>query len=446
MRRLAVLARSIEVRTALVLLLAVLFVHVGESTLYRWSATAAADEAFATELARQLSLAREAVLRRPTGERADEARALSAPHFEIGWSMEAPGGKTGVTALRPLRERLLALDPSLGPGLLLWMQKPDESLHHEDMYGVVALRDGSFLTFRSDHAPRLRGLGLWSSLSSAMAILVMIAALFLMHRIAGPLRELTRATGRIGRGETVPVPELGPDETRGIARALNAMQARIQRLIGERTQALAAVSHDLRTPIARLRLRLDTVADEKQRVAMVSDLDEMQSMIDLTLQYLRGDADPEKRQLVDVRSLLLSVADAFTDTGKDVACGRLDRGLALLRPVAFRRALDNLVDNALRYGVRARLSLEIRETTLVLLVDDDGPGLSADEARRAFEPFTRLDASRNRGTGGAGLGLTITRRAIEAEGGSIALTTRREGGLRVEIALPRATPGDPIST
>lgn len=427
----------------MVLLLAVLFVHVGESTLYRWSATAATDEAFANEMTRQLALARGAILRRSVEERDAEARALSAPHFEIGWSTGAPAGRTSSDpALRPLRDRILALDPSLGPDLTLWMQKPGETLHHEDMYGALPLRDGSYLTFRSDHAPRLPGPGSWSILSSAMAALVVLAALVLMHRIAGPLRELARATSRIAGRERVLVPERGPDETRDIARALNAMQGRIEHLVSERTQALAAVSHDLRTPITRLRLRVDGVDDERQRAAMASDLDDMQSMIDLTLSYLRGEDDPEPRQLVNVASVLLSLSDASQDAGRDVTCERLDRGLAEIRPVAFRRSLDNLVDNAVRYGHRARLALDVREDMLVLRIDDDGAGLTAEQAQRAFEPFTRLDASRNRETGGTGLGLTIARRAIEADGGEIALSTRPEGGLRVVVMLPRIRRGD----
>ena len=442
MRRLAALARSLEARAAFVLLLAVLLLHIGESTLYRWSASAAADEAFAGGVTRQLVLAREAILRRPADARGAEARALSAPHFEIGWSKEAPAiRKPGDPSLRPLADRIRRLDPTLAPELTLWMQKPDETHPHEDMYGLIALRDGSYLTFRSDHAPPLASPASWASLTSLMAILVVIAALFLMHRIAVPLREVTRATGRIGGGETVSIPELGPDETRGIARALNAMQARIQRLLAERTQALAAVSHDLRTPIARLRLHLDRVPEDGQRAAMASDLDDMQSMIDLTLSYLRDDDDPEPRQVINVASLLLSVADAFSDAGRDVACGHLERGLARVRPVALRRAIDNLVDNAVRYGQRARLALEVREETLRLRIDDDGPGLSPEEARRAFEPFTRLEASRNRNSGGVGLGMTIARRAIEAEGGDITLSTRPEGGLSIEITLPRVVPG-----
>ncbi|GJD98725.1 ATP-binding protein [Methylobacterium isbiliense] len=440
MRGMIGLARSLEGRTVAVLLVAVLVVHAGALMLYRRSAAAAADEAFASEIARQLVLAREAVLRRPPGDRATEARALSSNHFEIGWDPSAPssGAPTSTPALRHLRDRLLALEPTLGPELSLILEAPDEPLHRQDLRGSFPLPDGSLLTFRSAHAPSLVDAAPWASLATAMAILVGAAAVALMHWIAGPLRGLTHATGLIGHGTVVRVPEIGPDETREIGRALNAMQERIHRLVGERTQALAAVSHDLRTPIARLRLRIDRVEDEGERRAMASDLDEMQSMIDATLSYLRGDTDPEVQQVTNVASLLMSIADASTDAGRDVEYRGPGRALATVRPVGIRRALENLVDNGVRYGARVRIGLEMEEAALVVRVDDDGPGIPPADITRVFEPFTRLEGSRNRNTGGTGLGLTIAKRAIEAEDGVLSLDNRPEGGLRAEVRLPRA--------
>ncbi|KMO19678.1 ATP-binding protein [Methylobacterium indicum] len=443
MRGLASLARSLEGRTVAVLLLAVLLVHGGALVIYRRSAAAAADEAFANEVARQLILAREAVLRRTPDARGTEAKALSSNHFEIGWDPQALAHTTGSTdpALQDLRNRLLTLEPVLGPSLVLTMEAQDEPLHRQDLRGTFRLPDGSGLTFRSAHAPSLVQVAPWASLATVMAILVGVAAVGLMHRIAGPLRELTQATSRIGRGSVVRVPEIGPDETRGIGRALNAMQERIHRLVGERTQALAAVSHDLRTPIARLRLRLDRLEDESERRAMAADLDEMQAMVDATLAYLRGDADPEARRITNVASVLMGIADASTDAGRDVAYGGPGRALAEIRPVAFRRALDNLVDNGVRYGSRVRIDLRVEATGLVIGVDDDGPGIPFEDVVRAFEPFTRLEGSRNRNTGGTGLGLTIAKRAIEVEGGTLDLANRPEGGLRAEVRLPQVRAG-----
>ncbi|MCX4194201.1 ATP-binding protein [Methylobacterium organophilum] len=433
------MARSLEGRTVVVLLLAVLLVHGGALALYRRSAASAADDAFATEVARQLALAREAVLRRPPGERAVEAAALSSNHFEIGWESRPPArsGEATDPALWDLRDRLLAREAVLGPGLVLNLGRPDEPLHRQDLHGTFGLPDGSALTFRSAHAPNSIAVAPWASLATAMAILVGVAAVVLMHRIARPLRALAAATGQIGHGTVVRVPEIGPDETRGIGRALNAMQDRIHRLVGERTQALAAVSHDLRTPIARLRLRLDRAEDPVERRAMAADLDEMQAMVDATLAYMHGDVDPEARRVVNLASVLSGIADACADTGREVAYRGPGRVLATLRPVAFRRALENLVDNGVRYGGRARVELHVEEAALVVQVDDDGPGIAPEDVSRAFEPFTRLEDSRNRGTGGTGLGLAIAKRAVEADGGFLTLSNRPEGGLRAEIRLPR---------
>lgn len=444
MRRVFALARSLEARTLVVLLAAILAVHGGALLLYRQSAAAAADEAFAAQVASQLALARDAVMRRPPAERNAEAKALSNPHFEVAWTeTPAPPRPRSDPALAPLHRRLTALDSSLGTGLSLAMEGDTDPLHRLDLGGTLALADGSQLAFHSAHASGMALRNPWAMLATAMAILVGLAAVFLTSRIARPLRALGHITGLIGhavgQGRMVPVPEVGPDETRAIARALNGMQVRIRDLVTERTQALAAVSHDLRTPIARLRLRLDGVTDAAQRHAMASDLDDMQAMIDSTLAYLRGDADPEVRRVTNVASLLMSIADAGQDAGHAVIYDGPGRALAAIRPVALRRALDNVVDNAVRYGERARIGLTIADTTLELQVDDDGPGLPADAVERAFAPFTRLETSRNRNTGGTGLGLTIARRVIEAEGGRIGLETRPGGGLRVRITLPRPT-------
>ncbi|MFC6790672.1 ATP-binding protein [Methylobacterium komagatae] len=443
MKALVDLARSLEGRTVAVLLLAVLLVHGGALTIYRRSAAAAADEAFATEVARQLVLAREAVLRRPPDARATEAKALSSNHFEIGWDPRGQARTATATdpVLRDLRDRLVALEPILDPGLTLTLEAPNEPLHRQDLRGSFPLLDGGALTFRSAHGPSLNPVTPWASLATAMAILIGVAAVVLMHRIAGPLRELTQATGRIGHGAVVRLPEIGPDEMRGIARALNAMQDRIHRLVGERTQALAAVSHDLRTPMARLRLRLDRVEDEGERRAMASDLDEMQAMVEATLAYLRGDADPETRQVTNVASVLMGIADASVDANRDVVFEGPARALATVRSSAFRRALENLVDNGVRYGTRVRIGLRVEDAAMMLQVDDDGPGIPPAEIARAFEPFVRLEGSRNRNTGGTGLGLTIAKRAVEADGGSLELINRPGGGLRAAIRLPRAGSG-----
>lgn len=422
------------------MLFAVLFVHAGALLIYRQSAVAAADEAFAYQIARQLVLAREVLLRLPPEQRNTAAKELSNPHFEIGWTHHEPvsSEKMGDPILWSLRGRILGIEPSLGDQLSITLGKSDDVIHHRELRGAIELQDHSFLVFRSDHPPELIQLGPWALLSTLMTIMVGGAAVFLMNRIAGPLRELARATALIGQGGNVEVREAGPVETRQIGRSLNSMQHRIHDLISQRTQALAAVSHDLRTPIARLRLRLDSVPDQNEKASMSFDLDEMQMMIDSTLAYLRGDSDPETRKPTNIGSLLISIADSASDAGRNVSYTGPSRALANVKPISLRRALDNIVDNAVRYGGCARIRLVVADGILAVTVDDDGLGIPPGDIPKAFEPFVRLESSRNRGSGGTGLGLTIARQAVEAENGTLFLSNRESGGLSVEVRLPQS--------
>ena len=441
MRRFVAAARSLEGRAVAVLLLTVLAMHAGESLLYHRSATSLAEDAFARELGSRLAVARDALGRRPRDQRSEEARALSTTHFEIRWSSEAASlDATAEPTMQAIRDRILSFEPSLGPNFRLTLEKADDPLHAMDMVGSLPINDGGgVLVFRSAHAPDPDRHSLWKGLAFVVTALVGVSALALMHWIANPLRDLARMTSRIGQGEEISVPEIGPVETRAIAGALNAMQDRIRRLLGERTQALAAVSHDLRTPIARLRLRLDGPFDREQLASMSADLDDMQSMIDLTLAYLRGETDPEPRRIVNVASLAMSVADAFADTGRDVKFDGPSRALAQVRPTSVRRAFSNLVENAIRYGTKARLSLTLTESQVVLRIEDDGPGIPLKDMARALQPFVRLESSRNRDGGGTGLGLTIAHQAILADGGILSLSNL-ENGLRAEVSLPRYPP------
>jgi signal transduction histidine kinase len=201
---------------------------------------------------------------------------------------------------------------------------------------------------------------------------------------------------------------------------------------------LAAVSHDLRTPITRLRLRAGFIADRDSQAAMDADLDEMEAMIDATLAYLRGDVEPEQPRATDLAALLATLVDDAADAGR-AASFTGPRHLDLpLRQLAVKRAFVNLIDNALTYGSVARVMLRDTDAAVVVQVDDDGPGIPNDDLERVFAPFERLDGSRNSRTGGVGLGLSIARQAIEREGGTVTLSNRVEGGLRAEVVIRRA--------
>jgi signal transduction histidine kinase len=223
---------------------------------------------------------------------------------------------------------------------------------------------------------------------------------------------------------------------RRAAKAFNQMQLRLQRFIQDRTQMLAAISHDLRTPITRLRLRAEFIDDDVQRDKMLNDLDEMETMIAATLAFSRDDAANEEMRTLNLATFLSGiVADERTADRDVIYAGPADLE-ARVRPVALKRAIVNLIDNAVKYGQRARVNLARSGEVAEILIDDDGPGIPHEDRERVFQPFVRLEASRSRETGGTGLGLTIARNVLRGMGGDVEIVSRPEPGLRVRITLP----------
>jgi signal transduction histidine kinase len=266
--------------------------------------------------------------------------------------------------------------------------------------------------------------------------------LWAVARLMRPVRLLAEAADRLGRDVNAPpLPEGGPSEVATAARAFNVMAGRIRRFVADRTQMLAAIGHDLRTPITRLRLRAEFMDDDEQRRKMLSDLDEMEQMIAATLAFARDDAAAEPASPIDLAALCRTVADEAADARPELAeaisFDGPERLTVRARPIALKRAIANLVSNALAYGGAARLTLSARDGgTVRLAVEDDGPGIPEAELEGVFAPFKRLEASRNRETGGTGLGLTIARNILRAHGGDVVLANRPGGGLRAVASLP----------
>src|SRR5690606_11009734 len=200
-------------------------------------------------------------------------------------------------------------------------------------------------------------------------------------------------------------------------------------------ETLAAVGHDLRTPLFRLQLRLESLPDGEAREAMEVDLAVMVEMIDSLLAFLGWAKNTKSPQRTDIAVMLTTIADAFQDQGRDVDYDGPDHLEIAARPLSLRRAVGNLVENALHYGQRARVSLSRREGEVLIRVDDDGPGIPRDKLEEVLKPFARLDEARQRNTRGLGLGLAIVAKAVEREGGALLLVNRPEGGLRAEISL-----------
>ncbi len=270
------------------------------------------------------------------------------------------------------------------------------------------------------------------------ALLLSAVSVLAVRRMGRPLRRLTDSVERLGRGEEVePLPEDGAEDLRRTSIAFNRMQERIRSFVADRTLMLAAISHDLRTPITSMRLRAEFVEDQEVRHKLIATLDEMKSMTEASLAFAREEGQSEPTRAVDLDALVESLCDDLAELGWDVRVEAGERIPWRCRPDALRRALRNVIENAVRYGDRARVRLALSAERLAIEVDDDGPGIPEADRERVFTPFVRLEGSRNRSTGGVGLGLSIARTIVRAHGGDVLLANRPEGGLRTTIRLPR---------
>jgi signal transduction histidine kinase len=309
----------------------------------------------------------------------------------------------------------------------------------------VPLAAGSWLNVESTLPPALPSIAwlpLLTTLLMALAILAIVA--LTVRRLTRPLRALADAAERFGRGESVPpLPAAGPIEVRRTTGAFNAMQERLGRFIADRTRLLAAISHDLRTPITSLRLRAEFIDDAETRAKMIETLDELSRMAEATLAFARDDAAAEPTRPVDLAALLQSLADDLADLGQDVVFADAPALPYPCRPVALKRALRNLIENAVRYGGGARVALAATADGPRIAIEDDGPGIDPARLGDVFEPFVRLETSRSRDTGGVGLGLAIARSIVRAHGGELTLANRvgpdgAVAGLAATVALPPA--------
>jgi signal transduction histidine kinase len=271
----------------------------------------------------------------------------------------------------------------------------------------------------------------------AFFTIIGLLSLWTARRLAKPISAFADAAERFGVDpDAPPLAERGPHELRTAIRAFNRMQQRLRRFVNDRTQMVAAMSHDLRTPLTRLRLRAEFIDDQEQQRRMLADLDSMESMIDSTLAFVRDDTQREPRMLVDLGALVESVCENASDAGGTVDFSP-ERGVDVtVRPNAISRAVANLIDNAIKYGGSARAALVHEPGRVIVLVEDNGPGIPDNERENVFAPFYRLERSRNRDTGGVGLGLAVARTVAREHGGDITLDNIKGGGLRARLELP----------
>lgn len=304
---------------------------------------------------------------------------------------------------------------------------------------TVQLRDGTWLN--TAFAKKV-GAGFWTPQSvislGLTALILSIGAFYVARAMTRPMRGLAAAAEALGRGESVaPLPESGPDDVRQTAEAFNLMQARLQRFVEDRTRTLAAIGHDLRTPITSLRLRAEFVADPETREKLLSTIDELRSMTEAALAFASNEVVREATRHVDLTSLVESLCDDLVELGQDIAFAEAPDVHYRCRPDSLKRAVRNLIENAVRYGERARVRIATTPAGVEIVVEDDGPGIPPDRLEQVFSPFFRVESSRNRETGGIGLGLSIARDVVRHHGGDITLANIGHG-LRAAIVLPPA--------
>ena len=304
----------------------------------------------------------------------------------------------------------------------------------------VALPDGAMISARvlNDPRPRPFWAGSWLATLLFAVVSVSLLSLWAARALTAPLSAFAKAAENFSVNGAAPsLPERGPEEIRFVAKALNRMRERISTLIDDRTKMLAAISHDLRTPITRMRLRAEFIDDEGHRRRMMSDLDQMRSMLDAVLSFLRNDRRLEAMTLTDIASTLQVVVDQFADIGHQVSYEGPQHAMATVRPDDLTRGVTNLVENSVRYGAHATIRLGVSSDTATIEVEDDGPGISDARKQVMLEPFVRGDDARNMDdTTGFGLGLSIARAIALAHGGELSLHDRQPQGLIVRIELP----------
>ena len=386
----------------------------------------------------------------PPSDRTQLLRAIDVPGLHVGWGLKPIARNSDTSGVAADVESALGRrldgyeihatitrlpeseegEPPPGSGLMraLLTHGP-----HPLLRVAVHLHDQSWLNFLApDHPPEpLWRPGFYAPLLTGGLAVILLSVMAVAYA-ARPLRTLAEAAQRLGRDVGAPpVPESGPREVRAAARAFNEMQTRLRRFIEDRTQMTAAISHDLRTPITRLKLRAEFVDDDEQRAKMLADLDEMEAMIASTLAFARDDAARERRVPVDVAAMLASLAADF-----GAVYSGPDRLMLQAGPVGLKRAFANLLENAQAYAGDAHVTLSETRAGVEVTVEDEGPGIPDGELEQVFAPFYRLEHSRNRETGGTGLGLAVARSAIRAHGGDIRLANRPSGGLRAAITLP----------
>ncbi|WP_341958574.1 HAMP domain-containing sensor histidine kinase [Pseudomonas sp. RC10] len=378
----------------------------------------------------------------PPAQRPGIASAASDKAFTSQWlprhedarmpPVDDPDFRSGGPLLRRLLDRPDARIEAYEPSD--WVPQLAESRYSL----LIELRDKSWVLF----SVPTRSWGL-SELPRNLIILVLIlsstllVALVATRHLATPLERFAKGARRFGVDfKAPPIAVEGPREIREAILAFYGMQAQIQHFLQDRTQMLAAISHDLRAPLTRMRLRGEFIEDPEQQSRLFRDVDEMQAMVNSALEFFRDDARLEQATAFDLAELLHTLVDDFKDAGIYVSLDAPPRYVYVGRPIGIKRALVNLLDNAVKYGMEPGISLRALTGSVEIHVTDRGPGIAPEYQEKVFAPFFRIEGSRNKYTGGVGLGLPAARAIVLEHGGSLTLEARHGGGLEVKMVLP----------
>jgi signal transduction histidine kinase len=307
------------------------------------------------------------------------------------------------------------------------------------LQAAVQLADGEWLSFVAA-LPNGVPSAPWPFVAAlaVMAVVVVLTSVWAVGRVTAPLGVIARAAERLGRDVNAPpIAEAGTSEMRRAAQSFNQMQQRIRRLLDDRTRMLAALSHDLRTPLTLLRLRTEGLQEADERERMLATIGELDAMVGASLSFARDQAMAETWRRTELAALVAAIVDDMAEAGLKVTMAPAEPVVLECQPGALRRALVNLIDNAVKYGETAHVAIAVSASTVRIDIDDAGPGIPDADLQRVFEPFHRLEQSRSRETGGTGLGLSIALSIVQAHGGAITLANRAEGGLRASVLLPR---------
>lgn len=439
------LPRSLTGQTIAVLVLTLLISHLIGITFYSAdrSKTVMATEArdFA-EWAVGMATLLEHLPEQWRGDVVREADGRTSFHIALGASADRPGPEIEQAMAEEVASFIRRQLPEWRPDRIAvaFVAAPAANGADELVTLHIAMRltESAWLNFVG---PMSSTGSVWLTATSAYMLTVVIAvgtaAMWLVLRATSPFAAFARAADRLGRDiRAEPLPESGPSEVALASRAFNAMQERLRRLVENRTQILAALSHDLKTPVTLLRLRAEQMGEGDDRDRILKTLDEMEMMISSVLEFAQATLLGELPRDVELGALVGSVCDDLADAGAAIDFVPAPQLRYPCRRIALKRALTNLVENAVKYGGGARVTLQGTTDAVLIMVDDNGPGIPPDKLDMVFMPFYRLDEARSEG--GVGLGLSIAQAIVQGHGGDIRLENRAEGGLRVSVSLPRS--------